>query len=629
MRSAEVRKCGNAAKLLFCISAFCVAAFPAQAAPSYCLSLYDACKYPKDFSHFEYVNPNAPKGGAVKLAETGTFDNLNPFILKGVKAPGIDGLFETLMQQSQDEPQTMYGLVAETVEVAPDNSYVEFTLRKEAKWHDGTQVTPDDVVFSFDTLKSKGDPTYKILYTPIKACEKTGERSVRFTFTDNKNRELPLIAASMPLISKAYYAKQDFEKTTLDAPMGSGPYDVESVDQGRSILYKRVKNYWGEKLGVNRGQYNFDTIRYDMYRDENVTLEGLKAGEYDFRREYIARNWATAYDTPAIKEGKLIKREIPDQTPQGMQAFIFNTRKANFSDARVREAIGLTLDYEWTNKTIFYGAYVRNKSYFENTDFEAKGLPDSKELALLKPFACHPERSEGSLQEPRKDPSAMPQDDRDCLPPALFTAEFKNPTTDGSGNARDSLLKAQKLLEDAGWVIKDGKRVNAKGEPLSIEFLLRQPTMERVIGPMRKNLERLGIASSIRMVDDSQYQKRTDGGDFDMVSIWVNRGLFFPGNEQVSLWHSSQADVKGGNNLGGVKNKAVDAILAALTSAKNKEDLLAAGHALDRVLLWEYYVIPNWHSGSFRVAYWDKFGMPKTTPKYNLGFQTWWVKEGK
>ena len=590
------------------LGVFCVAATVHAAEklpkPSYCLSLYDACKYPADYKHFDYVNPAAIKGGSVKLAEVGTFDNLNPFILKGVKAPGIGDLFESLMVQSLDEPQTMYGLVAETITVPADNSYAEFVMRKEAHWRDGTPMTPEDVVFSFDTLKNKGDPTFKILYASVEKCEKTGDQSVKFTFTDTKNRELPLIVAQLPLISKTYYATHDFEKTTLEAPMGSGPYDVESVDQGRSIIYKKVDNYWAKDLPVTAGQFNFAHIRYDMYRDENVALEALKSGDYDFRREYIARNWATAYDAPAVKDGRIIKREIPDQTPQGMQAFIYNTRRDKFADARVREAIDLTLDYEWLNKTIFYGAYVRNASFFENTDFQAKGAPTGKELELLKPFEKE-------------------------LPPELFAGVYKNPVTDGSGNARDTLLKAQKLLEQAGWMIKDGHRVNDKGEALVIEFLLQQPTMERVIGPMRKNLERLGITSSIRIVDNSQYQKRTDEHDFDIISIWVNRGVFFPGNEQTALWNSSQADVKGGNNLSGVKSKVIDSLLDALTKAKNKEDLLAAGRALDRVLLWQHYVIPNWHSGVFRVAYWNKFGLPDTLPKYNLGFQTWWVKEGK
>jgi microcin C transport system substrate-binding protein len=595
---------GAASAIVFAFATPVLAEAPALTGtlgPRYGIALYGDLKYPENFTHFEYVNPNAPKGGAVKLAETGSFDSVNPFILKGVKAPGLITMFDSLMVQSQDEPQSMYGLIAESVTLAPDNSYAEFSLRPQARWHDGTPITADDVVFSFHTLKDKGDPTYKIMYTPIIACEKTGERTVKFTFNDTKNRELPMLAGAMPVISKAYYSTHDFEKTTLEPPLGSGAYKIESVDQGRAIVYTRVKDYWAQDLPVNKGQNNFDTIRYDLYRDENVALEGLKAGEYDFRREYIARNWATAYDTPAVRDGRVIKREIPDYTPQGMQSFIFNTRKAKFADRRVREAISRSMDFEWQNKTIFYGAYIRNKSFFENTEFQSKGAPEGKELELLSPFAAD-------------------------LPTGTLEREFANPVTDGQGNARESLLIAQKLLEDAGYMIKDGKRVDAKGEQLSVEFMLRQPTLERVIGPMRKNLERLGIASSIRIVDDSQYQKRTDESDFDVVSIWINRGLFFPGNEQMALWHSSQADVKGGNNLGGVKNKAVDAMLEALTNAQDKESLLAAGRALDRILLFEHYVIPHWHSGVFRVAYWNKFGMPDISPKYNLGFQTWWVK---
>jgi microcin C transport system substrate-binding protein len=591
-------------KFITASSVICLLSSTVLAAPSHCLTLYGECKYKEGFKNFDYVNPDAPKGGAVKLAETGTFDNLNPYILKGVKAPGINAIFNSLMAASQDEPQTMYGLIASSVDVAPDYSSAEFTIRKEAKFHDGSPITPDDVVFSLNTLKDRGDPTYKMFYASIVKVEKTAPDKVKFTFDNSKNRELPLIAAAIPILSKAYYSKVDFEKTTLESPLGSGPYIVESVEPGKNITYKRVDNYWAKDLPVNKGQYNFDTIRYDMYRDENVTLEALKSGNYDFRREYIARNWATAYDVPAVKSGRIIKREIPDNNPQGMQAFVFNTRKAKFADRRVREAIGLTLDYEWINKTIFYGAYTRNKSFFENTDFESKGVPEGKELALLTPF-------------------------KEELPPALFTSPFANPVTDGSGNPRENLMKAQKLLEQAGFKVENGKLVDAKGEQLSLEFMLRQPTMERVAAPMRKNLERLGISSSIRMVDDAQYQKRTDDGDFDMISIWINRNVFFPGNEQMALWHSSQADIKGSNNLAGLKSKAVDGVLSSLVKAEDKDSLITAGRALDRILLWEYVVIPHWHSGSYRVAYWDKFGMPETPPKYDIGFHTWWMKKGK
>lgn len=571
----------------------------AQAAPSHCLSLYDPCKYPAGFTHFEYVNPDAPKGGNVKLADHGTFDSLNPFILKGVKGPGVAMIFDALMTSSLDEPQSMYGLIAESADVSADKSTVDFVLRPEARFHDASPITADDVIFSYTTLKEKGDPTYRILFTPVKAAKKLGERKVRFTL-DSTVREAALIAASLPVISKAYYDKVEFDKTTLESPLGSGAYKVQSVDPGRSITYARVKDYWAKNLPAARGQYNFDTIRYDMYRDENVALEAFKSGAYDFRREYVARNWAKAYDHAAVKDGRIIKRDVADMSPQGMQGFVYNTQRPALSDRRVREAIGLAMDYEWLNKTIFYGAYKRNRSFFGNTDFEAKGTPSKDELALLGPY-------------------------RESLPPALFTQEYAPPTTDGSGNPRENLLKAQALLNEAGWTVKDGRR-EKNGQPLSIEFMLRQPTMERVIGPMRKNLERLGITSSIRMVDDSQYQKRVDEHDFDIVSLWINRGLFYPGAEQMALWHSSQADVKGGNNLAGVKNPAVDAAIAALTGAKDKAHLITAGRALDRILLWEHYVIPNWQSGSFRIAYWNKFGIPPVAPKYGMGFESWWIK---
>jgi len=613
---------------------------PAYAGASHCLTLWGNCKYPENFKHFEYVNPAAPVGGTVKLAETGTFDSLNPFILKGVKAPAIGGLFESLMVQSYDEPQTMYGLIAKSVEVAADNRSATFALRPEAKFSDGTKITPDDVVFSFVTLRDKGDPTYKMLYGGIERVEVSGKDKVTFYFIENAGREQPMVAAQMPILSKAYYEKVDFEKTTLTAPVGSGPYLVESLEQGRSIIYKRNPDYWGWHLPAMRGRYNFARIRYDFYRDENVALEGLKGGEYDFRQEYIARNWATAYDAPAVKDGRIVKRMIEHQIPQGMQAFVFNTRHEKFSDRRVREAIGLSMDYEWQNKTLFYGAYLRNDSYFNNTDFEARGVPEGKELALLDAFRCHPEQARSSVRDPGSSKAKSqetfgvenkeldPGLRRDwCLPHSLFSQPFKNWVSDGSGNNRAGLLRAQQLLNEAGWRVKDGKRVNARGEQMSVEFMLRQPTMERVIQPMRKGLARLGIASSIRMVDDAQYQKRIDGYDFDIVSVWLNRGVFFPGSEQMTLWHSSQADIKGGNNIVGIKNPAVDSALAALTSAQSLEDLTAAGRALDRVLLWEHYAIPHWHSPGFRVAYWNKFGLPEVQAKYNLCFECWWIKD--
>ncbi len=566
------------------------------------MTFYGNCKYPAEFTHFEYVNPDAPRGGSVKMAETGTFDSLNYFILKGVKAPAIQGLFDTLMVQSLDEPQSMYPLIAESIDLAADRSSATFQINKHARWHDGTPITPEDVVFSFEILRDKGDPTFKIIFAPIAKVEQTGPRAVTFTFTDTKNREIPLVAAGLPILPKHYYARVDFEKTTLEPPLGSGPYKVGSVDPGRNLTYELVPDYWAKDLPVNKGQYNFQRISYDMYRDENVTLEAFKAGEYDFRQEYIARNWATGYDSPALKDGRFKKEAVPDGRPQGMQAFMFNTRQPYLADRRVREAIGLTMDFAWLNRTIFYGAYMRNTSFFKNTPFAAEGVPAGEELKLLKSFA-------------------------DKLPAELFSEPFKQPETDGSGNARSNLIKAQKLLEEAGWVIKDGKRVNAAtGEELKLEFMLRQPTMERVVAPMRKHLARLGIDTLIRRVDDAQYQKRIDTHDFDIISVWLNRGVFYPGNEQMTLWHSSQADVKGSNNTGGLKHPAVDAALERLINARDLEDLTVAGRALDRILLWEHVVIPHWHSGTFRIAWWDKFNMPKVAPRYGLGFQTWWMK---
>lgn len=580
-----------------------VAAEDAQTKPSHGLTLWGKLKYPENFTHFDYVNPDAPKGGEVKLGAQGSFDSLNPFIVKGNKAPDSTvWVFESLMSGSQDEPQSVYGLIAKNALVAPDRSYVEFEMRPEARFHDGSAITADDVVFSFELFTTKADPSYRITYDQIEKVEKLGERKVRFVFKDKTKRELPIIAGTMPILSKAYYTKHDFTVTTLEPPLGSGPYKITKVDQGRSLTYERVKDYWGAKLPVNVGQYNFDSMRYDMYRDEIVALEALKAGEYDFRQENVARLWATGYEGAALREGRMKKELIDNDVPQGMQGWVFNVRRDKFADRRVREAIGLTMDFEWMNKTLFYSAYTRNQSYFQHTDFEAKGLPGDKEKALLEPF-------------------------KDELPPGLLTEAFKLPVTNGSGNSREQLKKADALLTEAGWVVKNGVRVNAKtGEPFTFEFLLHSPVFEKVCAPMRKQLKLLGIEASIRQVDEAQYIKRLDMHDFDMVTYWINRSVFFPGNEQSTIWHSSQADAEGSNNYAGVKSKVVDALLAKILSADSLEELLPAGRALDRVLLWEHYMIPHWSLAAFRVAYYDKFGRPKVTPKYSLGFASWWLR---
>jgi ABC-type oligopeptide transport system substrate-binding subunit len=702
----------------FLLLFFSVLVLVAWVTPSHAaqgIALWGEPKYPDNFKHFEYVNPAAPKGGTMKLSYSATFDSMNPFILKGVAAPGVAGyVYQSLMTPSYDEPQSYYALIAKDIRLAPDRSYADFTLNENARWHDGKPVTVEDVVWSFEILKEKGHPSLKVQYKAI-TIEKRSAHHVRFHFADKNHRELPMIAASMPVLPKHYFcegletnaaansggkpspllsaeaqrAKGDagegldggagsstqasphapspnplpqgeraslvapsypaaacvaFDKTTLTPPLGSGPYRVSKVEPGRSITLDRVKDYWAEKLPTQKGMNNFDTIRFDVYRDDTVALEGIKSGQFDYYEEFIARNWATAYNIPAVESGELIKVKIPNKIPRGMQGFIFNTRLAKFSDARVREAIGLTLDYEWMNRVLFFDAYDRGKSFFGNTDFEALGLPSAAELALLNPYRCRGgepsplggegwvrgrEESRATLDTPSSKPSpprgeGFPPEPT-CLPESLFTTEYKVPTTDGTGHARENLIRAQALLNEAGWVMKEGVRVNENtGEALEIEFLMTQKTFERVIAIMKHNLAKLGIKANFRYVDASQYQKRLEKKQFDMVSIWWNLGLFYPSTEQYLYWHSSQANLEGSQNLSGAKNPAIDTLVEKIQNAQKLEDLRPAARALDRVLTHGYYVIPHWNLSAWRVVYWDKFGRPDVTPAYNLGIDTWW-----
>jgi microcin C transport system substrate-binding protein len=566
------------------------------------LVLFGQPKYPWYFKHFDYVNPKAPKGGELKLAHPATFDSLNQYILKGVKAPGLPMLNDSLMAASYDEPQSYYPLIAQAVRRDPGNQWIEFTLNPKARWHDDTPITPEDVIWTLQTMKEKADPTYRFTYAPLERAEKTGPRSVRIYFVQPATREAPLLAASMPILPSQYYQNVEFDKTTLKAPLGSGAYKIGQIVPGRTVVFQRVENYWGKDLPVNRGRFNFDRIRYDVYRDTTVALEALKGREYDFRQENVARNWATAYNIPAVRDGRMIKKEFPNALPQGMQGFYFNLRKPYLADRRVREAISLTLDYEWVNRTLFYGAYKRNTSFFQYTPFMANELPKADELKLLEPF-------------------------RESLPSQMFEEVFTLPKTDGSGRDRKNLLRAQELLNEAGFKIRDGKRIDpATNEVMQIEFLLNQDTMERVIAPMRKGLKRLGIESSVRQVDDAQYQRRVETGDYDIISLWLNYGVIYPGVEQYNTWHSSQADVEGSNNVVGLKNKAVDDMINRIVNAHTLEQLTPAARALDRILLWEHIAIPHWHNNTYRVAFWDKFGIPEKTPAYSLAIETWWVK---
>ena len=564
------------------------------------MSLFGDLKYGPGFTHFDYADPQAPKGGTMRYSAIGTFDTLNPFVINGVPAAGIGMIFDTLSASSEDEPASEYGLVAKSIDLAADKLSVLYTLRKAARFHDGTPMTPDDVIWTFATLRAKGLPMYREYYGDVTKVEKEGDRGVRFYFKSAKNRELPQIIGQMPVLSKAYWSKRDFEKTTLDPPLGSGPYTIQTVDPGRSITYRRVADYWGADLPVNKGRYNFDTIRYDYYRDATIALEAFKAGQYDARVENSAKDWATGYDGPALRAGLIKKEQIPNQLPSGMQGFGFNLRRPIFQDPRVREALAYAFDFEWSNKNLFYGAYQRTRSYFDNSELAATGVPQGKELEILDKF-------------------------RGQIPDAVFTTEYDPPKYDGSGDIRAGLEKALKLLMAAGWTFKGQTLVNAKtGQPFEFEILLDNPQFERIVLPMVQNLKRMGITARVRTVDPAQYEKRMETFDYDMTVVLFPE-LLSPGNEQREYWGSQAADEQGSRNLLGIKSKVVDALIEQLIQAPDRASLVAHTRALDRVLQYGYYVIPNFHLAAFRVAYWDKFRRPAVSPKYALGFDTWWV----
>ncbi len=571
--------------------------------PAHGLAMHGDLKYPAHFTHFDYTNPNAPKGGNVRLSGVGSFDSLNPYILKGRKASNLGLVFDTLAVSSDDEPFSSYGLVAESTEVAEDHSWVIFNLRPEARFHDGSPLTAADVAFSMEMLKSEGHPFYRSYFGNVSQTEILGPHRVKFSFEGGKNRELPLIVGQLPILPKAWWAGREFDKTTLEFPMGSGPYRVKQIDPGRSITYERVRDYWARDLPVNKGRYNFDEIHIDYYRDTTVALEAFKAGEFDFRQENTAKNWATAYDIPAVANGQLIKEEIPHEQGTGMQAFVFNTRRDIFKDVRVRQALGLLFDFEWTNQNLFYGAYTRSKSYFSNTELASSGIPQGEELAILERY-------------------------RDQLPGELFTQPFVLSVTLGDGNIRANLRQAVRLFKQAGWTLKNKRLVDPDGRPMAFEILLVQPAFERIVLPFRRNLERLGIDVSVRTVDTSQYKNRLDAFDFDMVVASFSQSLS-PGNEQRDFWSSAVADKPGSRNLMGIKNPVIDELIELVIAAPDRESLVARTHALDRVLLWNHWLIPNWHIPMHRIVYWNKFDHPQVPPKYALGFYTWWVDADK
>lgn len=573
---------------------------PALAEPQHGVAMHGALKYGPDFTHLDYVNPDAPKGGALRLALTGSFDSLNPFIIKGSAAAGRQYVFESLLKRVWDEPFTLYSLIAESVDMPEDRSWVAFTLRPEAHFQDGSPITVDDVIFSMETLRDEGRPNHRLFYSKVARTERIGERTVKFTFKEEEaDRELPLLMGLMPIISKAYYTGREFNKTSLEPPLGSGPYRVVKVDPGRAIVYERDENYWGRDLPVNRGQNNFERIYYDYFRDSNVLLEAFKAGEYDLRAEPSAARWATNYAFPAVAEGKVKLETLANTRPAGMRGFVFNTRREIFADVRVREAISQLFDFEWTNANLLHGAYKRSTSYFANSELAARGLPSAEELVLLEPF-------------------------RGQIPDSVFDAEFKVPVSDGSGNIRPALRRARTLLKEAGWGVRDRKMVRVSdGRPLAFEITLISPSDEKIALTFARNLERLGIEATVRTLDSAQYTFRRRTYDYDMI---INRwGISLsPGNEQAFYWGSDAADREGTRNYMGVKDPAVDAIVKQIGASVDRAALVTAMHALDRVLLAGHYVVPLYHLTEDRVAYWNRLGRPEVTPIYGFVLETWW-----
>nr|WP_245327938.1 extracellular solute-binding protein [Xanthobacter flavus] len=566
--------------------------------------------YPPGFPHFKYVNPGAPKGGQLRLAEDGTFDSFNFVVPRGTPATGLNLIYDTLMASSYDEVATEYGLIAEGVSHPADFSSVTYRLRADARWHDGKPISPEDVVFSFEAL-TKNNPNQRFYYSHVVKAEKTGERDVTFTFDQAGNRELPQIVGQLTILPKHWWTgtdangkPRDIAQGTLEVPLGSGAYRIKSFIAGRSITYERVKDYWAKDLNVNVGKDNFDEMRYEYFRDDTVMLEAFKADQYDFRVESSAKNWATAYDFPARADGRVVLEMFENRASGVMQAFIPNLRRDKFKDPRVRRALNYALDFEGMNHTLFFGQYKRTNSFFSGTELASSGLPQGRELEILNTL-------------------------KDKVPPQVFTTAYTNPESGSEEARRANLREAARLFKEAGYEIKNRKLVNAKGEPFTIEFLLSSPAMERVAVFYRPALERLGIEVSIRMVDTSQYINRVRSRDYDMIVSGWGQSLS-PGNEQREYWGSEAADREGSRNLAGIKDPAVDALIEKVIYASDRADLVAATHALDRVLLWNEYVIPAWGLNYTRTARWDRFAHPAQLPTYSYAFpDIWWFDPAK
>nr|WP_229803181.1 extracellular solute-binding protein [Halomonas qijiaojingensis] len=561
------------------------------------LALYDEPALPPDFSHFPYVNPDAPKGGSMVRAAVGSsFDSTNPFIIRGTPAIGIGEIYDTLVEGNPDEPFSVYGLLAEGIRLDPERHWIEFDLRPEARFHDGEPVTAEDVVFSFELLMEKGSPFYGAYYAEVANVEALDEHIVRFEFNNNESRELPLIVGQLPILPKHYWSEHDFTAPTLARHPGSGPYRIAEVEPGRRIVYERVPDYWGQDLPVKRGRHNIDQLVYDYYRDRDVAMEAFKAGVMDLRIDARAATWATGYDFPAYHEGYVKRIAIPDGQPATMQGYAINLRKEKFQDVRVREALNLAFDFPWLNANIFYDSYKRTESFFQNSEMAAESLPSEAELELLEPF-------------------------RNQLPERVFTESLP---IDHPENLRDRLKLAYDLLLDAGYEVRDDVLVDSEsGSPLSVEVLLFDTGMERVVQPMLRNLSRLGIQGTIRIVDVNQYLNRLRSFDFDLVTAQFPQSNN-PGNEQREFWTSDYANSPQARNLMGLSNPVVDTLVDKLIRAASREELNTRARALDRVLRFGFYVIPHYHSGETRIAMWDKFAYPDF-PEYGIDLSSWWV----
>lgn len=578
-----------------------------SAEPAHAISMHGAPKYPASFSHFDYVNPDAPKGGILRLSRLGSFDSLNPFIIKGKPADGWRLVHERLLERSRDEPFTLYTRIAQSISIAKDRSWIAFQLRPEARFHDSSPITAADVHFSWQTLKQKGRPNHRLFYRQVAKVEMPSPRSIKFTFKRAKNWELPLIIGLMPILSKKSFAARPFNKTTLKSFLGSGPYKISKVEPGRSITYRRVADYWGRDLPFARGHYNFDKIRYDYFRDSTVALEAFKAGAVDLRVETDPTRWAFGYASPALKRGAIKLREFSNGRPEGMFGFAFNTRQPIFKNPKVRAALALAFDFPWINRTLYHGTYKRTASYFEKSALAASAPAGPLEEKLLAPYRAQ-------------------------LSKDVFAAPYRPPAGAGDGFSRANLKRALKILKEAGWQFHGGKMhiPSHVGETRAAQFeiLLRQPRRERLALSFARKLRKLGIDVKVRTVDSAQYQYRLNTYDFDMIIYWWDQSLS-PGNEQAFYFGSGAARTNGTRNYPGIQSTAADAMIGHIIAARDRTHLTAATRALDRVLQWGHYVVPLFHQPKDRVAHWDRFGIPAQTPLYGFQLNAWWINRDK